>query len=443
MTTTPARDSAARVSFRRMWEELSGVGRRGDSGGYQRLAWTREDHDLREWFAGECADRGLDLVVDRVGNQWAWWGDADAAAGAGDPGVVIGSHLDSVPDGGAFDGPLGVVSALAAVDELRQRGFDPVRPVGLVNFVDEEGSRFGAACAGSRVITGALGADRARGLTDGAGLSMAEAMARAGHDPGQLGRDDAALARVGAFVELHIEQGRALTDLGQPVGVGSDIWPHGRWRIDVPGAANHAGTTLLADREDALLGLAAAIIAARRSAESRGCLATVGKVDVEPGSVNAVAGCATGWLDARGADAEAVLAVVRDVRDVVDDFDGLITEESWIPTTRFDPVLVRRLATLLGGLPVIATGAGHDAGILANHGIRAAMLYVRNPTGVSHSPDEWASADDCLAGVGALAEVVADLAGPGSRLEDAALYEASSRDAGPRHPAGSGDGSPE
>ena len=104
--------------------------------------------------------------------------------------------------------------------------------------------------------------------------------------------------------------------------------------------------------------------------------------------------------------------VVSAVRDVVSDFDALVTEESWTPTTDFDPTLVRRLSTLLGGVPVIGTGAGHDAGILANAGVRTAMLFVRNPTGVSHSPDEWASADDCLAGVAALTDVVADLAGP-------------------------------
>ena len=104
-------------------------------------------------------------------------------------------------------------------------------------------------------------------------------------------------------------------------------------------------------------------------------------------------------------------SVVADVGEVVADFEGLVTQESWTPTTMFDPALVRRMATRVGGLPVIGTGAGHDAGILANHGIRAAMLYVRNPTGVSHSPDEWASADDCVAGILALADVVSDLAG--------------------------------
>ncbi|MBD3784085.1 MAG: M20/M25/M40 family metallo-hydrolase, partial [Micrococcales bacterium] len=137
-----------------MWADLEEIGLDGTTGGYHRYAWTRTDHDLREWFTGEATARGLDVTTDRMGNQWAWWGDADAAARAGDPGLVIGSHLDSVPDGGAFDGPLGVVSALAALDAVREAGFAPSRPVGVVNFADEEGSRFGVACAGPRVITG-------------------------------------------------------------------------------------------------------------------------------------------------------------------------------------------------------------------------------------------------------------------------------------------------
>ena len=411
MSSRLAPDGAT-LAFRRMWHDLESVGLDASTGGYRRYAWTRTDHDLREWFSGECAARGLDLTVDRMGNQWAWWGDPDAAVAAGTPGVVIGSHLDSVPDGGAFDGPLGVVSALAALDGLRERGFQPARPVGIVNFADEEGARFGVACAGSRVITGAMSADRARGLRDADGVTMAEAIERSGGSPDHLGRDDETLARIGAFVELHVEQGRALDGLRHAVGVGSDIWPHGRWRIDVPGEANHAGTTALDEREDAMLGLAAAIISARRAAEEHDCLATVGKVEVVPGGVNAISSCATAWLDARGQDADAVQRVVSAVRDVVSDFDALVTEESWTPTTDFDPTLVRRLSTLLGGVPVIGTGAGHDAGILANAGVRTAMLFVRNPTGVSHSPDEWASADDCLAGIAALTDVVADLSGP-------------------------------
>ena len=416
MTATSNQGAGARggAGFRRMWNDIESLGLDADTGGYRRFAWTREDHDLREWFSAECGARGLDVTTDRMGNQWAWWGDPDAAVAAGDPGVVVGSHLDSVPFGGAFDGPLGVVGGLAALDVLREGDFTPSRPVGVVNFTDEEGARFGVACAGSRVITGALNPDRARALADRDGVTMRDAMRSAGHDPDHLGRDDETLARVGTFVELHVEQGRALDDLGHAVGVGSDIWPHGRWRFDVPGEANHAGTTGLDDREDAMLGLAAGIIAARRAAETHGCVATVGKVHVVPGGVNAIASAASGWLDARGTDADAVLRVVSDVREVVSEFDGLMTQESWTPTTDFDPVLARRIATMLGGLPVIGTGAGHDAGILANDGIRTAMLFVRNPTGVSHSPDEWASADDCVAGVLALAAVITDLAGAGA-----------------------------
>jgi len=409
----PSATLDTRASFRSMWSALAPVGRDSGTGGYRRFAWTAEDAVLRDWFAAECRERGLALSTDATGNQWAWWGDPDAAVAAGDPGVVIGSHLDSVPDGGAFDGPLGVVSALAAVDVLRARGFEPERPVGVVNFVDEEGARFGVACAGSRILTGVLAPERARSLTDADGVTMAEAMRAAGHDPDAIGPEPRVLGRIGAYVELHIEQGRALVDLDgdHAVAVGSDIWPHGRWRVDIPGEANHAGTTRLVDRRDAMLGAAAVTIAARRAAEAHGCVSTVGKLRVVPGGVNAVPSAVTAWLDARGADEEAVRAVVADVTAVADEFGAEVAEESWTPRTPFDTGLVARLAALLGGIPTLGTGAGHDAGILANAGVPVAMLFVRNRTGVSHSPAEWADEADCVAGVEALATVVADLAG--------------------------------
>ena len=157
--------------FDHMWQALQPVGRVASNGGYRRFAWTAADLSAREWFAGEAAARGLDLTVDRNGNQWAWWGDPDRDG----PGVVAGSHLDSVPDGGAFDGPLGVVSAFAAIDLLRSRDVVPARPLGVVNLTDEEGARFGIACAGSRLLTGALDADRARALRDDDGTTLAEA----------------------------------------------------------------------------------------------------------------------------------------------------------------------------------------------------------------------------------------------------------------------------
>ena len=416
VTSNDATTTGAATTFAGMWRDLAPVGRDGRSNGYQRFAWTREDHTLREWFVGEAEQRGLDVTVDRVGNQWAWWGDPDAALAAGRPGIATGSHLDSVPDGGAFDGPLGVVSAFAAIDALRERGFEPDRPIAVVNFVDEEGARFGVACAGSRVLTGAMTADRARSLTDADGVSMDEALRAAGRNPQELGPDADTVRRVGTFVELHVEQGRhlSLPEVDQPLAVGSDIWPHGRWRLHTLGEANHAGTTRLADRDDAMLGFAAAVIAARRAAEAHGCVATIGKVAVTPGGVNAIASEVTGWLDARGSDESAVRQVVADVTEVVEEFGGLVVEDSWTGTTPFDPGLARRLATRLGGIPVIGTGAGHDAGILANAGVPTAMLFVRNPTGISHSPEEFATSEDCLAGVEALTTVLIDLAGGAS-----------------------------
>jgi N-carbamoyl-L-amino-acid hydrolase len=394
------------MTFESMWSALTPVGREPSTGGYRRFAWTREDALLREWFAGEATARSLDLTLDRAGNQWAWWGDADAAVAHGKPGTVIGSHLDSVPDGGAYDGPLGVVSAFAAIDNLREKGFSPSGPIGIVNFGDEEGARFGIACAGSRIITGALTPARARGLSDNAGRNLNDAMAAAGADPSTLGRDDEALRRIGTFVELHVEQGRALVDLGRAVGVGSSIWPHGRWRFDLLGEANHAGTTRLSDRDDPMLTLAAVITAARQAAQQAGCVATVGKVLVEPNGVNAIPSRVRAWLDTRGADADRVRSVVAQVSEAA----GLeAIEESFTDGTRFDAALATRLAGLLGEAPIIGTGAGHDAGILAAAGVPAAMLFVRNPTGVSHSPAEHADLADCLAGVAALAAVVADL----------------------------------
>jgi N-carbamoyl-L-amino-acid hydrolase len=391
-------------TFDRMWADLAPLGRHPATGGYRRYAWTGTDAVLREWFRGEAEQRGLEVVADRAGNLWAWTADPDAA---GRPGLVVGSHLDSVPDGGAFDGPLGVVSAFAALDVLEARGWSPDRPIGVACFADEEGARFGVACAGSRLLTGALDPDRARSLTDDDGTTMAEAMAAAGQDPAALGRDDEALRRIGTFVELHVEQGRGLGDGDAPVGVATAIRPHGRWRLDLSGRADHAGTTRLQDRRDPMLALATVVQTARDAAVMHDVLATVGKVQVTPNAVNVIPSAVTAWLDARGLPESAVHAVVAEV-GAAGGVDPV--EESWTRATVFDPALRDRVAAAAGGdrdpAPLLDTGAGHDAGILAAAGVPTAMLFVRNPTGVSHSPAEHAERADCLAGVDALARAM-------------------------------------
>ncbi|RBQ15227.1 allantoate amidohydrolase [Spongiactinospora rosea] len=382
-----------------MWAAVADVGRDA-GGGYLRDAWSAADLELREWFRQEAGRRGLDLREDRNGNLWAWWGDPDTR-----PGVVTGSHLDSVRQGGAFDGPLGVVSAFAAVDLLREQGVRLGVPLGVACFTDEEGARFGVPCMGSRLLTGVVEPDRARGLTDDDGDTMADVLRRAGRDPAALGPDAETRRHIGAFVELHVEQGRALIDMDAPIGVAASIWPHGRWRLDFTGRADHAGTTRLADRDDPMIPFAQAVLAARTAAERRGVVATVAKVRVSPGSANAIPGHVTAWLDARGEDEHAVRDLVAEVGA-----GAQVGCESWSPRVEFDPSLAARLAAALGGAPLIGTGAGHDAGILAAAGVPTAMVFVRNPTGISHSPEEHAEPADCHAGVAALADALKELA---------------------------------
>ncbi|MFC4585365.1 allantoate amidohydrolase [Sphaerisporangium corydalis] len=394
--------------FREVWEELAAIGG-GDPGGYRRFAWTPVDLALRGWFQEQAALRGMTYERDRDGNQWAWWGTP--AAGA----VVTGSHLDSVPGGGAFDGPLGVVSAFLAVDELRARGVVPARPIAVVNFADEEGARFGVACVGSRLLTGVLAPDDARALRDGDGVTLAEAMRAAGADPDAIGRDEEVLGRIGVFVELHIEQGRGLVGLDAPIGVASAIWPHGRWRCTFHGEANHAGTTRLADRHDPMPPFASTVLAARAAAERWGALATFGKVLVDPNGTNAIPARVDAWLDGRAPDAATVDGMVDQIAEAARAAGAEhgvrveVVAESVTPVVEFGDELRDRIAKALGGVPALPTGAGHDAGILSAS-VPSAMIFVRNPTGVSHSPAEHAGTDDCVAGVAALTTVLEDLA---------------------------------
>jgi N-carbamoyl-L-amino-acid hydrolase len=384
--------------------EIAGVGRDARRGGYSRHGFDRAEAELRTWFTEQARRRGLDVRPDRNGNIWAWWGTPGPGA------IVTGSHLDSVPGGGAFDGPLGVAAALDAVDILRAAGTVPARPLAIVVFAEEEGGRFGVPCLGSRLAAGAIDPDAARRLTDPDGVTLAEAAARAGVDPAGFGPED--LGDVGCFVELHVEQGRLLDRMPgeHPVAVASSILAHGRWLFRLTGEGNHAGTTELADRRDPMLPAAAAVLAARRAAAAADSRATVGRLVPVPGGTNVIASAVEFWLDARGSARDVVREVTAAVRDAATE-EGCeleVREESYGDAVVFDPALRDRLAAELGDVPVIPTGAGHDAGILAGR-VPTAMLFVRNPTGVSHAPDEHAEPDDCAAGAAALATALGSL----------------------------------
>ena len=390
-----------------MWAALAPVGR-ASAGGYFRQPFSAAEREARAWFLQECARRDLVVDEDGFGNVVAWW--SPPSCQSDQKAVMTGSHLDSVVQGGAFDGPLGVVSALTALDELRARGLEPLRPLGIAVFSEEEGSRFPVACLGSRLATGALGWGDARELRDCDGVAYADLVPGPGH-----GTD--LLADVGVFVELHVEQGRDLVHREAAVGVAQGIWPHGRYRFDLTGRADHAGATAMPDRRDPMTTYAHAVLVAQEEARAAGQRATFGRVRVDPNGTNAIASAVTGWLDARAATSDLlddlVAAVHRRTADRAarDGTSLVVTAESETPAVTFDPRLASRLVAHLGrhlpeALPVVPTAAGHDAGVLSGAGVPTAMLFVRNPTGVSHAPDEHAGTADCLAGVAALADTL-------------------------------------
>jgi N-carbamoyl-L-amino-acid hydrolase len=395
--------------------EIAEIGADPVRGGYSRHVFEPAEMELRGWFSRRARALGLAVEPDRNGNVWAYWG------ARGDTAIGVGSHLDSVPGGGPLDGPLGVASALSAVARLKSRGVRPARPVAVVAFAEEEGSRFGLACLGSKLMTGALTPAAVLRLADATGTTFAAAATTAGVDPIGLGRDDERLAELAAFVELHVEQGRALADLDAPVALASGILAHGRWRLRFTGEGNHAGATPMAGRRDPVAAAAATILAPRSIAmdrddpgDGRNARATVGRLVPMPGGTNVIASRVDAWLDLRGDADAATRALLAEVLAAAEDAAAghgcvlEVTEESYVDAVTFDLDLRRRLGQALGGPPVLATGAGHDAGVLAAE-LPTAMLFVRNPTGVSHSPFETASDEDCRAGVEALTAVLRDL----------------------------------
>lgn len=397
-----------------MIQAIAEIGRDHQRGGYSRPVYSEPELELRAWFHEEARSRGFDVETDRNGAVWAW---LDAPHGRRDDVVITGSHLDSVPGGGAYDGPLGVVSGLDAASRIAARGAALARPIAVVVFPEEEGSRYNHSCLGSRLMTGELDAERARGLTDSDGVSFAELAAQNGLDPQAIGADPERVRSISAFVELHVEQGKGLVHMDAPVAVATSILGHGRWHFRLEGEGNHAGTTPMADRRDPMAAASRIILAAREQAqrvpEAR---ATVGNLLPTPGGTNVIASAVDMRMDVRHLDDETVRTLVATISDdahVIAAEEGCsvsITEESYSPTVNFDRDLQERMQGLLRGAPLLPTGAGHDAGILSSH-VPCGMLFVRNPSGVSHAPGEHSPDKDVEAGVEALVTVLRELAG--------------------------------
>ena len=368
-------------------ERLSQLGARG--GGVRRLAWSDEHRASLDWWASRLEESGLAAELDPAGNLIGRWdcGEGDA--------VMLGSHLDTGPDAGRYDGALGVLGALAAVELLKAAGTEPQRPIWIASFMDEEGVRFGVSMIGSRAFVGQDVSAQLR-RTDAEGVSIEREMQRWGLDPSRIAAARA-IDGVGAYLELHVEQGPVLERCGETIGVVDHITGLFKWLIRFHGEANHAGTTPMDMRRDAGLAAAAAALAIERIPATEGGVATTGELRLLPGIPTAVAGAALLTVDLRNPDAGALARMLDSARSACkaaaeERHVGVSDETLWrIEPISFDPDLVaagRDACAEVAGKPAeLASGALHDAAEVARV-LPAAMLFCPSKAGISHAREE-------------------------------------------------------
>ena len=392
-------------------EELGRIGEHPDGGLFRfqyDAAWQRARDTLLDWMR----DVGLDARVDAVGNVFG------RLQGHSDGVVLTGSHVDTVPSGGKYDGALGVVGGLAALAALRALG-TPARTLEVVALCEEESSRFSGNFFGTRAMLGLVGADEPDRLVDGDGVTLGQAMRDAGLDPSRIA--DAERHDLEAFLELHIEQGRVLVDEGTDIGL-VEVIPSIAWEtLTVRGRQDHAGATPMDLRKDALQAAAQMARDLTRLVEQEGrpAVATTGRWTVEPGWPSIVPGLTRFSLDLRHPDQQVRDRLLDEIHarceavarehgvqlDVVRDKD-----EEPAP---MDPQLLevfRRAAEACGASwRRMPSGAGHDSQLMASR-VPTAMLFVPSVEGRSHTPDELTSHEDCVRGASVLATVLSELA---------------------------------
>jgi hydantoinase/carbamoylase family amidase len=361
----------------------------GGPDGARRVCWTPVWQTARTWLRGKLAELPCTVEIDQAGNLWA------SILGAKPDAVVVGSHIDCVPHGGWLDGALGIVSA---VEMLRMYAHArPPATLRLVDWADEEGARFGRSLFGSSAVAGTLIADSVRGLHDRDGIALPEALAACGVELDRALEAQERRSGIRAYLELHIEQGPVLESVGIPVGAVLGTVGVERHSVSFSGRTNHAGSTPMNMRHDALLAAARFGLEARESARARGGVATCGKISVEPGIVTAIPGTCTISLDQRALDASVLASMMADAQEAsrrvaADEGVSVAWEPLWrIEPIPFDPTLVqfaadaaREVAGVAYSLP---SGPLHDAAGMARL-VPTAMLFVTSTQGVSHSPAE-------------------------------------------------------
>ncbi|WP_454805926.1 hydantoinase/carbamoylase family amidase [Paraburkholderia fungorum] len=408
---------------------LAGIGRT-PQGGVTRLALSELDRQGLELMAHWMRDAGLQVRMDAAGNLIG----RREGRRADLPAVLTGSHSDTTREGGMFDGALGILAGIEALQTMNERRQVTDHAVEVCAYRDEEGCRFAASYSGSRIMTGKL--DPARLLCkDENGVTIAQALTALGIDPDRVQEAARAPESIKAHVELHIEQGKVLASKGLSVGVVTGICASSRSRITLTGEAMHAGTTPMSMRRDPMVATAVVIqIIEEEARRTKSTVATVGLIKAFPGGVNVIPGKVEFSLDCRDIDAEvrdAVLdRIVARARAICKDrdigFDITIFGRGISkPCSEQVQALIRRALGKLG-LPLFSlpSGAGHDSGSYHDF-CPMGMIFIRSRDGISHNPDEWSTSEDCANGARVLYYTLLDLAGSGEQPEE--TFEATPR----------------
>lgn len=398
-------------------EAFSAIGGDGQ-GGVTRLAFTSADQSARRLFQDKLAAAGLRVRVDAFGNVFGRRGGRETAL----PPVLLGSHLDSVPNGGRFDGPLGVLSALEVVRMLDDARAETRRPVEVACFAAEESSRFGSGTLGSKAVVGKLKPDMLDRLRDPEGRTLAEVLQECGLLPDRLPEVRRRPREYHAYLELHLEQGAVLEHAGIPIGLVTGIAAPTRFRVTYTGRADHSGATPMGLRRDALVAGAELVLSVRRIVLAQGSptsVGTVGVLRVQPGAMNVIPGQASLGIDLRDIDADAKTRIAKKVQAAarriarkwkLDVSVETLTDESPVPLSE----RVRQVsaaACQACGIPFqeLPSGAGHDAMYIAEIA-ETGMIFVRCREGISHNPAEFVEPQDIAAGAAVLAETALRLA---------------------------------
>lgn len=410
---------APTVDRQRILTELRAFARIGYSpdGGINRLAFSRADRQARQVLLHRLRSLGLEPRIDAFGNVF---GRLPNAAEPDLPPVLVGSHLDTVPGGGRFDGAAGVVAALEVVATIRQHGIVPRRPIEVVSFTCEESSRFGRGTLGSALVAGTVEPEEILGLRDARGLTMRQVLELVGLRPDALATVRRRPGDYTAYLELHIEQGRVLEETGARLGIVEVIAAPTRLRLELLGRADHSGATPMPLRRDALAGAAEVVLTVERLARATpGVVGTVGTIRVEPGAINVVPGRAELGIDIRSSDRATKAAVVEALAREIEEIAGrrglerslqILTDEEPVA---LDPRLVgllERCAEQRGVQALrMVSGAGHDAMQMAQI-CPSGMLLVPSRAGISHNRQEWTPPDDIVTGTQVLLDAVLSLA---------------------------------